>query len=73
MMSGGFAGPPAANGTTTRTGCEVGAGEQKTCFVNLPGIGLQFAAVGAALYRKALAAGCGHKLPMDWFTEDVIP
>lgn len=47
--------------------------EQITCFVNLPGIGLQFAAVGAALYRKALAAGRGHKLPMDWFTEDVIP
>lgn len=47
--------------------------EQKTCFVNLPGIGLQFAAVGAALYRKALAAGRGHKLPMEWFTEDVIP
>lgn len=49
------------------------APEQKTCFVNLPGIGLQFAAVGAALYRKALAAGRGHQLPMEWFTEDVIP
>ena len=47
--------------------------EQKTCFVNLPGIGLQFAAVGAAFYRKALAAGRGHKLPTEWFTEDVIP
>lgn len=47
--------------------------EQKTCFVNIPGIGLQFAAVGAALYRKAVAAGRGHALPMEWFTEDVIP
>ncbi len=47
--------------------------EQTTCFVNIPGIGLQFAAAGAALYRKALAAGRGHQLPMDWFTEDVIP
>jgi ornithine cyclodeaminase/alanine dehydrogenase-like protein (mu-crystallin family) len=47
--------------------------EQTSSFVNLPGIGLQFAAVGAALYRKAVAAGRGHKLPMDWFTEDVIP
>ena len=47
--------------------------EQKTCFVNLPGVGLQFAAVGGALYRKAVAAGRGHKLPMEWFTEDVIP
>ena len=28
---------------------------QKTVFVNLPGLGLQFAAVGAALYKKARA------------------
>jgi alanine dehydrogenase len=47
--------------------------QQKSCFVNLPGIGLQFAAVGAALYQKALAAKCGHELPTEWFTEDVVP
>ena len=47
--------------------------EQKSCFVNLPGIGLQFAAVGGALYQKALAAKCGHELPTEWFTEDVVP
>ena len=47
--------------------------EQKTCFVNLPGIGLQFAAVGAAFYHKARAAGRGHELPTEWFTEDVVP
>jgi alanine dehydrogenase len=47
--------------------------QQKSCFVNLPGIGLQFAAVGAAFYQKARAAGCGHELPTEWFTEDVIP
>ncbi len=46
---------------------------QKSCFVNLPGIGLQFAAVGAALYQKALAAKRGHELPTEWFTEDVVP
>jgi alanine dehydrogenase len=46
---------------------------QKTCFVNLPGLGLQFAAVGAALYRKAVAAGRGRELPTEWFTEDVVP
>ncbi len=46
---------------------------QKTVFVNLPGLGLQFAAVGAALYRKALAAKRGHELPTEWFTEDVVP
>ena len=47
--------------------------EQKTVFVNLPGLGLQFAAVGEALYRKARAAGHGHELPTEWFTEDVVP
>ena len=44
-----------------------------TVFVNLPGLGLQFAAVGEALYRKARAAGHGHELPTEWFTEDVVP
>ena len=47
--------------------------QQKSCFVNLPGIGLQFAAVGAALYQNALAAKRGHELPTEWFTEDVVP
>jgi ornithine cyclodeaminase/alanine dehydrogenase-like protein (mu-crystallin family) len=46
---------------------------QKTCFVNLPGTGLQFAAAGAAFYRKARAAGRGRELPTEWFTEDVVP
>jgi ornithine cyclodeaminase/alanine dehydrogenase-like protein (mu-crystallin family) len=49
------------------------ADKQTSCFVNLPGIGLQFAALGAVLYQKACAAGCGHKLPTEWFTEDVVP
>jgi alanine dehydrogenase len=47
--------------------------EQKSCFVNLPGIALQFAAVGAAFYRKARAAGRGHEIPTEWLTEDVVP
>jgi ornithine cyclodeaminase/alanine dehydrogenase-like protein (mu-crystallin family) len=42
-----------------------------TCFLNYHGVGLQFAAIGALLYRKALAAGAGRDLPTDWFTEDV--
>lgn len=46
---------------------------QTTVFVNLPGLGLQFAAVGAALYAKARAAKRGHELPTEWFTEDVVP
>jgi alanine dehydrogenase len=47
--------------------------EHKTCFVNIPGTGLQFAAAGAAFYRKARASGLGRELPTEWFTEDVVP
>ena len=43
--------------------------QQISCFLNLRGIGLQFAAVGAVIYRKALAAGRGRELPTEWFTE----
>jgi alanine dehydrogenase len=46
---------------------------QTSCFLNLTGIGLQFAAAGAALYRKAREAGRGRELPSEWFTEDVVP
>lgn len=42
-----------------------------TCFLNYHGVGLQFAAIGALLHRKARAAGAGRDLPTEWFTEDV--
>jgi len=44
-----------------------------TCFINNLGLGYQFAAAGALLYRKAKESGAGHDLPTDWFTEDVHP
>lgn len=44
-----------------------------TCFVNNIGIGLQFAAAGALVLEKAAAAGLGHELPDDWFSETVHP
>jgi alanine dehydrogenase len=44
-----------------------------TCFINNIGLGYQFAAAGALLYRKAKESGAGHDLPTDWFTEDVHP
>ena len=47
--------------------------EQVTCFLNNIGMGFQFAAAGALLYRKAKAAGAGRELPTEWFTEDVHP
>ncbi|WP_428029139.1 ornithine cyclodeaminase family protein [Ancylobacter sp.] len=47
--------------------------DEITCFLNYHGVGYQFAATGAVLYAKALAAGAGHKLPGEWFTETVHP
>jgi ornithine cyclodeaminase/alanine dehydrogenase-like protein (mu-crystallin family) len=44
-----------------------------TCFLNNIGLGYQFAAVGAAVIRKAKDGGFGHELPTEWFTEDVHP
>jgi len=46
---------------------------QTTCFLNNLGLGYQFAAAGAVVYRKAMELGVGHDLPTDWFTEDVHP
>ena len=46
------------------------ADSEVTAFINNQGTGYQFAATGAALYRKARAAGAGRELPTDWFTED---
>jgi ornithine cyclodeaminase/alanine dehydrogenase-like protein (mu-crystallin family) len=47
--------------------------QEATCFLNNIGIGLQFAAVGAALYSEAKAKGIGRELPTDWFLESVHP
>jgi alanine dehydrogenase len=47
--------------------------QEVTCFMNNLGLGYQFAAAGAVVYRKAKASGIGHDLPTDWFTEDVHP
>jgi len=44
-----------------------------TCFINNLGLGYQFAAAGAVVYRKARESGLGHDLPTDWFTQDVHP
>jgi len=49
------------------------AAEEITCFLNNLGIGLQFAAVGAAVLAEAKARGAGHEIPTDWFLESVHP
>jgi ornithine cyclodeaminase/alanine dehydrogenase-like protein (mu-crystallin family) len=46
---------------------------QITCFINNIGLGLQFAAVGGLVYRKANEQSIGIQLPDNWFTEDVHP
>ena len=47
--------------------------DQVTCFLNPMGLGYQFAAVGAVVYRRAIEQGCGRELPTDWFTESEMP
>ena len=46
---------------------------EMTCFLNNLGLGYQFAAAGAVVYKRAKEQGLGHDLPTDWFTEDVHP
>jgi alanine dehydrogenase len=47
--------------------------DEITCFLNNLGLGLQFAAAGSVVYRKAKERGLGRELPTDWFTETVHP
>ena len=47
--------------------------DEITGFVNILGLGAQFAAVGAKVYEAARAQGAGRELPLDWFTQDVHP
>ncbi|MHB9149149.1 MAG: ornithine cyclodeaminase family protein [Thermoleophilia bacterium] len=37
------------------------------------GLGIQFAAVGAAVFEEAERRGLGRRLPSDWFLEDLKP
>jgi alanine dehydrogenase len=45
--------------------------EQITCFINNIGTGIQFNALGAAVYRQARSKGVGREIPTDWFLESV--
>ncbi len=47
--------------------------DQVTCFLNNTGMGLQFAAVGHAIWESARLRGVGRELPTEWFTESVHP
>lgn len=43
--------------------------EQVTIFLNTVGIGLQFTAVAALLYKKAKAQGVGNEISTNWLTQ----
>lgn len=45
--------------------------EQVTYYHNIPGSGIQFAAVGARLYQLAKEQGVGQEIPTGWFLQDI--
>jgi alanine dehydrogenase len=47
--------------------------DQTTLFNNNTGAGTQFAAVGAAVLKRARELGLGRELPTEWFLESVSP
>ena len=47
--------------------------DQTTLFNNNTGAGLQFAALGSVVLKKARDIGLGRQIPTDWFLEDVTP
>jgi ornithine cyclodeaminase/alanine dehydrogenase-like protein (mu-crystallin family) len=44
-----------------------------TCFHNYKGLGLQFAAIGSIVYKKAVERGIGLKVEDSYFTQTVHP
>jgi ornithine cyclodeaminase/alanine dehydrogenase-like protein (mu-crystallin family) len=44
-----------------------------TCFNNNIGLGIQFAALGKAIFDDAKSKGLGREIPTDWFLETVHP
>ncbi len=47
--------------------------EQITLYNNNTGSGIQFAAVGGVVLKRARAMGLGKELPTEWFLESVSP
>ncbi|NIO08807.1 MAG: ornithine cyclodeaminase family protein [Deltaproteobacteria bacterium] len=47
--------------------------KQITFFLNNIGTGVQFAAVGFSVYRRAQQLGLGKEVPTDWFLQDIKP
>ncbi len=47
--------------------------DQITLFNNNTGAGVQFAALGSAVLKRARDLGLGRELPTEWFLEEEIP
>ncbi|MFB3885990.1 MAG: ornithine cyclodeaminase family protein [Thermodesulfobacteriota bacterium] len=45
--------------------------DQITFYHNIGNQGLQFAAVGGLVYRKALVLGIGRQVPTEWFVQNI--
>jgi len=45
--------------------------DQITLYLNSGNQGLQFAAVGAAVYNRCREQGVGRELPTEWFLQDI--
>jgi hypothetical protein len=47
--------------------------KQVTFFLNNVGTGVQFAAVGYSVFRRAQQMSLGKEVPTDWFLQDIRP
>jgi hypothetical protein len=47
--------------------------KQVTFFLNNIGTGVQFAAVGYSVFRRAQQMSLGKEVPTDWFLQDIKP
>ena len=45
--------------------------DQISWFLNLGVMGVQFAAVCAAVYNEAKRKGIGREIPTEWFTQSI--
>ena len=68
-----FAGAPTLADVIAGKAAGRHAQDEVTCFINNLGLGYQFAAAGAVVYRNASERGFGREIPTDWLTQDVHP
>jgi ornithine cyclodeaminase/alanine dehydrogenase-like protein (mu-crystallin family) len=60
---------PLLSDVMTGKGPDRNSDSQISCFGNNLGLGLQFAAVGYAVYQEAKRKGVGNELPSEWFSQ----